>query len=81
MQQFVIHLMVLEPGLKMQGLENHVKINLKVKMKEPYFAQKEHFDFVELHDHLLDVAGTLLVPGGRLVFLFHTEELNQELEK
>ena len=78
MQQFVIHLMVLEPGLKMQGLENHVKINLKVKMKEPYFAQKEHFDLVKLHYHLLDVVGTLLVPGRRIVFLFHTEDQNQE---
>ena len=43
---------------------------------EPYFAQKEHFDFIELHDHLLDVAATLLVPSGRLVFLFHTDEAN-----
>lgn len=51
------------------------------KEDEPYFAQKEHFDFVELHDHLLDVAATLLVPGGRLVFLFHTDEINIENEK
>jgi hypothetical protein len=48
---------------------------------EPYFAQKEHFDFVELHDHLLDVAATLLVQGGRLVFLFHTDESTLENEK
>jgi tRNA (guanine10-N2)-methyltransferase len=48
---------------------------------EPYFAQKEHFDFIELHDHLLDVAATLLVPGGRLVFLFHTDEVTFDEEK
>ena len=40
----------------------------------PYFSQKEHFDFVELHEHLLHVASILLRPGGRLVFLFFTDE-------
>lgn len=48
--------------------------------EEPYFAQKEHFDFIELHDHLLDIAATLLCPGGRLVFLFHTDEPTFEEE-
>lgn len=47
---------------------------------EPYFSQKEHFDFIELHDHLLDVAATLLVKGGRLVFLFFTDESIKEDE-
>jgi len=41
---------------------------------QPYYGQKEHFDFVELHEKLLDVASILLKPGGRLVFLFHTDE-------
>ena len=43
---------------------------------QPYFGQKEHFDFVELHEHLLDVAAALLKPGGKLVFLFHTDDEN-----
>ena len=46
----------------------------------PYFPQKDHFDFVELHDHLVEIASKLLVPGGRLVFLFHTDE-EQAAEK
>jgi tRNA (guanine10-N2)-methyltransferase len=41
---------------------------------QPYYGQKEQFDFIELHDHLLNVAAKLLKPGGRLVFLFHTDE-------
>lgn len=41
---------------------------------QPYYGQKEHWDFIELHDHLLNVAASLLRPGGRLVFLFHTDE-------
>lgn len=47
---------------------------------QPYFSQKEHFDFVELHDYLMQVALRLLVPKGRLVFLFHTDEASEGLE-
>ena len=28
----------------------------KLDTNAPYFAQKEHFDFVELHEHLMDIA-------------------------
>ena len=49
---------------------------------EPYFSQKEHYDFVELHEHLLDIAANLLVKGGRLVFMFHTDdELSSDKNK
>ena len=44
--------------------------------KEPRYAQTEHFDFIELHDHLLHVAALLLRSGGHLVFLFHTDDEN-----
>ena len=42
--------------------------------EQPYFGQKEHFDFVELHDHLVHIASILLRKGGHLVFLFHTDD-------
>ena len=38
-------------------------------------------EFSELHDHLLKVAATLLVIGGRLVFLFHTDIENSNYEE
>ena len=39
-----------------------------------HIAQKQQFDFCELHDHLLHVAALLLRPRGFLVFLFHTDD-------
>jgi hypothetical protein len=56
-----------------------MKSNKKVKENTntengEHFSMKEHFDFVELHDLLLEVASHLLRPGGRLVYLFHTDD-------
>jgi len=42
--------------------------------EQPHYSMKEHFDFVELHMLLLEIASVLLVKGGRLVFLFHTDD-------
>ncbi len=66
-------------GIRESRKEKTQKVVAEVVAEEqqepqPYYSQKEHFDFVELHDHLLDVASTLLVKGGRLVFLFHTDD-------
>ena len=65
-------------GIRESKLQKEPKQNANLTGEEPYFSQKEHFDFVELHDHLLDIAATLLVSGGRLVFLFHTDEEESE---
>ena len=40
---------------------------------EPYFSMKEHYDFTKVYSDLLANAATILRPGGRLVFLFHTD--------
>jgi tRNA G10 N-methylase Trm11 len=46
----------------------------ELEQYEPYYSQKLNYDFVELHDRLLSVAADLLIEGGYLVFLFHTDE-------
>lgn len=69
-------------GVRARSQKIGVRDSKKIKPKkegprdeeEPHFAQKEHFDFCELHDHLLHIAALLLRPGGRLVFLFHTDD-------
>jgi len=70
-------------GVRARSQKAGVKESRKDKEKKqpknptedmPYFGMKEHFDFVELHEHLLDLAAILLRPGGHLVFLFHTDE-------
>lgn len=49
---------------------------------KPYYSQKSAFHFDSLHNHLLEIASKLLVSGGRLVFLYHTDENgNLEAEK
>ena len=50
------------------------KAEKKEQSTGEHFAMKEHYDFVELHLHLIDVASKLLKPGGRLVYLFHTDD-------
>ena len=68
-------------GVRARSQKAGVKDSKKSKPKkeatdadQPYYGMKEHFDFVELHEHLLSVAASLLKPGGRLVFLFHTDD-------
>ncbi len=69
-------------GVRARSQKIGIRDSKKIKPKkdgerdedQPHFAQKEHFDFCELHDHLLHVAALLLRPGGRLVFLFHTDD-------
>ena len=61
------------------GVRESKKVKPKKEVKEsdeplPYFSQKEHYDFVELHEHLLHIASILLRPGGKLVFLFFTDD-------
>lgn len=41
--------------------------------QEPYFSMKEHYDFTKVYSDLLVNAAKILRPGGRLVFLFHTD--------
>ena len=44
----------------------------------PHYSQKEHYDFMELHEHLIEISSNLLVEGGRLVYLFHTDDRESE---
>jgi tRNA (guanine10-N2)-methyltransferase len=39
----------------------------------PHFSMKEHYDVLKVYDDLLENASKVLRPGGRLVFLFHTD--------
>ena len=70
-------------GVRARSQKAGVRQTKKIKEKkepadeeteQPHFAQKEHYDFVELHEHLLDLGALLLRPGGKLVFLFHTDD-------
>ena len=40
----------------------------------PHFSMKEHYDVLKVYDDLLLNASRILRPGGRLVFLFHTDK-------
>lgn len=62
-------------GIKQDNRTRPCKSNtIDAEHMAPRYAQTEHFDFVELHEHLLHVSALLLRPGGHLVFLFHTDE-------
>lgn len=41
--------------------KNQLKVIHDKEQYEPYYSQKQNFDFFELHDLLLDVAASLLV--------------------
>lgn len=49
---------------------------IKQKEEEPHYSMKEQYDVNEIYDDLLDHASRLIRPGGRLVFLFHTDQEN-----
>jgi tRNA (guanine10-N2)-methyltransferase len=61
-------------GIKEGWITTAEKAEKKELATGEHFAMKEHYDFVELHLHLIDVASQLLKPGGRLVYLFHTDD-------
>ena len=41
--------------------------------EEPHFSMKEHYEVTSVYGDLLENASKILRPGGRLVFLFHTD--------
>ena len=41
---------------------------------------KGAFDLNEVYDNLLDLATSLLRPGGRLVFFYHTDDKKPDLD-
>ncbi len=42
--------------------------------EEPHFSMKEHYEVTSVYGDLLENASKILRPGGRLVFLFHTDQ-------
>lgn len=40
---------------------------------QPHFGMKERYEITNVYSDLLANASKLLIKGGRLVFLFHTD--------
>lgn len=40
----------------------------------PHYSMKEHYEVLSVYGDLLENASKILRPGGRLVFLFHTDQ-------
>ena len=40
----------------------------------PHYSMKEHYEVFSVYGDLLENASKILRPGGRLVFLFHTDQ-------
>jgi tRNA (guanine10-N2)-methyltransferase len=61
---------------KQIGIRENKKIKEKKEVEEedePHFSQKKHYGVDSIYTDLLENAARILRPGGRLVFLYHTD--------
>ncbi len=40
----------------------------------PHYSMKEHYDVLKVYTDLMENASKILRPGGKLVYLFHTDQ-------